>query len=326
MNHFLENLLKKLISSSNQRMLLPFYHKVTDEVNTFTKHLYPPRRINDFKADLSVLKKYYQPISVQEFSRISKSKEKLTKNYFHVTFDDGLSNFYKVAAPILLENNIPATVFVNSDFVDNKSLFYRYKASLLYQFFAESSEKEKSKFYDFFEEKKKIKENLFSINFNNKDLLDDLANVINYSFDEYLEKEKPYLSSTQIEELIAMGFTIGAHSKNHPLYSDITFEEQINQTKECINWLVKKFNLDDKVFSFPFTDLDVSNAFFEKLSKEKTIDFSFGTSGIKKDNFDTNFQRLSFEIENENAENYLLKEYIKYFLKIPFQKNTMPRN
>ena len=41
---------------------------------------------------------------------------------------------------------------------------------------------------------------------------------------------------------------------------------------------------------------------------------------------DTNFQRLFFEIGNENAENYLLKEYFKYFLKIPFQKNTMPRN
>ncbi|MEE9408762.1 MAG: polysaccharide deacetylase family protein [Polaribacter sp.] len=325
MNAFFENLLIKLISKSNQRILLPFYHKITDEENTFTKHLYPPRKINDFKADLRVLQKYYKQISVQEFSRISKSKKKITKNYFHLSFDDGLSNFYKVAAPILLENNISATLFVNSDFVDNKALFYRYKASLLYQFYEESSKKEKNKFYDFFDKKKNIRESLFSINFNNKALLDDIANAIDYSFEEYLEREKPYLSSLQIEELIEMGFTIGAHSKNHPLYTDISFEEQINQTTDSINWLVEKFNIDYKLFAFPFTDLGVSNTFFEELSKEQIIDVSFGTAGIKKDSFETNFQRLTFEIGSQNGESYLLKEYIKYFLKRPLKKNTMPR-
>ena len=326
MNYFLDSLMRKLISNSNERILLPFYHKISDKKNTFTKHLYTPRKIIDFKEDLAVFKKYYKPISMQEFIEISESKVSVNKNYFHVTFDDGLSNFYKVAASILRENNIPATIFVNSDFVDNKALFYRYKASLLYQFYKTSSQKVKTIFYDFFEENKAIKEKLFAINFNNKEILDDLADTVNYSFDEFLETEKPYLSTAQIEELIDMGFTIGAHSKSHPLYSDISFEEQVNQTKESIERLVEKFNLDSNLFAFPFTDFGVSTAFFEKFSKEKMIDVSFGTSGIKKDDFETNFQRLSFEIGNEKAENYLLKEYLKYFLKNPLQKNIMPRD
>ncbi|QOD62291.1 polysaccharide deacetylase family protein [Polaribacter haliotis] len=326
MNSILENLLKRMISASDQRLVVPFYHKVSDAKQSFEKDLYIPRKVIDFKNDITVLSTFYNPISMQEFIEISKLKEKPKKNYFHITFDDGLSNFYKIVAPILLEKKIPATVFVNSDFVDNKALFYRYKASLLYQVYEKSSKKEKTKFYDFFEEDKAIREKLFAINFNNKEVLDSLANEIKFSFDEYLQTEKPYLSSAQIEELIAMGFTIGAHSKSHPLYSDISFEAQINQTKECVDWLVKKFHLDYKVFSFPFTDLEVSKEFFTTLMNEKVIEASFGTSGIKKDKFDTNFQRLFFEIGNENAENYLLKEYFKYFLKIPFQKNTMPRN
>jgi peptidoglycan/xylan/chitin deacetylase (PgdA/CDA1 family) len=326
MNFILENVLKTLISSSKQRVVLPFYHKVSDEEQTFSKYLYVPRKVLDFKKDLDVLCKYYNPISMQEFMGISKQKDPLKKNYFHITFDDGLSNFYNIAAPILLEKNIPATVFVNSNFLDNKALFFRCKASLLYQYYQKASLKDKIKFHDFFDGKTAIKEKLFAINFNNKEVLDDLAASVNYSFDEYLQTEKPYLTSAQVQELIEMGFTIGAHSKSHPLYSDINLEAQINQTKECIDWLVKKFHLEYKVFSFPFTDLHVSKAFFTLLRQEKIIDISFGTAGVKKDNFKTNFQRLVFEIENQSAENYLLKEYFKYFLKIPFNKNTMPRN
>lgn len=324
MSFISENILRNLISGSNQRVLLPFYHKVIDDENSFAKHLYIPRKIIDFKNDLDVLCKYYKSITLQEFISISKKRTQ-KESYFHLTFDDGLSNFYKVVAPILLEKKVAATVFVNTNFVDNKSLFYRYKTSLLYEVYQNSSLKEKNYFYDFFNEKGTVRERLFAVNYNNKYVLDELASAINYSFEEFLETEKPYLSSTQIQELIDMGFTIGAHSKNHPLYSIISFEEQIKQTVESLDWLVKKFNLDYKAFSFPHTDLDVSKDFFIKLAKEKKMDVSFGTSGIKKDNFETNFQRVVFEIDNPNIENYLIKEYLKYFLKIPLSKNVMPR-
>ena len=319
-------ILKKLIAVSNQRVIVPFYHKVSDEKPTFEKSLYPSRKIAEFKNDIDVLGNYFNPISMKEFIEISKSKDELNQNYFHLTFDDGLSNFYKIVAPILKERNIPATVFINSDFVDNKALFFRYKASLLFQVYEKSSVKGKKVFHDFFEGKEAIEEILFAINYNNKHILDELANAVNYSFEEYLETEKPYLSSIQINELIDTGFTVGAHSKSHALYADISFKEQVNQTKESMDWLVQKFNLEDRFFSFPFTDLDVSKEFFTKLSEEKIIDISFGTSGIKKDDIETNFQRIPFEIGNRKAEDYLLKEYMKYFLKIPFKKNKIHRN
>lgn len=318
------SLLKKIIKISKQPLLVPFYHKVIDDEDTFAKYLYKPRKIIDFKNDLDVLCKYYKSITLQEFTSISKKKS-LKENYFHLTFDDGLSNFYKVVAPILLKKKVAATIFINTNFIDNKSLFFRYKASLLYQIYQKSSQKEKYKFYNFFNKKGLVKERLFAVNYINKGVLDDLATAINYSFEEYLDTEKPYLSSNQIQELIDMGFTIGAHSKTHPLYSLIPFEDQIKQTVESIDCLVGRFNLDYRAFSFPHTDLDVSLDFFQKLAKERKIDISFGSSGIKKDNFETNFQRINFETDNPDLENHLIKEYFKYFLKIPLLKNVMPR-
>ena len=315
-----------LISVTKQNVLLPFYHKVTNDKNTFAEDLYKPRKIIDFKNDLDVFNKYYTSIALESFVNISKEKKNQNQKYFHLTFDDGLSNFYTVVAPILLKKKTHATIFVNTDFIDNKALFYRYKASLLNQYYKSSTGQIKSKFHDFFNQKKSIQNRLFSINYNTRKVLDDLAAEVNYSFEAFLEQKKPYLSSKQIQELIDMGFTIGAHSKNHPLYSDLLFEQQIKQTTESLDVLIKKFNLTYKAFSFPHTDFKVTNDFFIKLTKEQKLDISFGTSGLKKDRYPSNFQRLVAEIDKPNFEQVLIFEYIKYLLKIPLGKNIMPRN
>jgi len=317
-------MLQKLIRLSNQSFLLPFYHLVSDNENSLAKYLYPPRKIKVFKKDLEILLKYYTPVSLEEFIRLSKTEEQPEKPYFHLTFDDGLSNFHKIVAPILEAENIPATIFINTDFVDNKALFYRYKASLLIQLYEQSNELIKNRFHTFFKDNKKIKQLLLAVSFSNKNQLDELAEDLNFSFDDFLKEKKPYLSIEQIQDLINRGFTVGAHSKDHPLYAKITMDEQLEQTKESFAFLKQNFKLQYKAFSFPFNDLGVKEAFFLEMQNE--LDISFGTAGIKKDRFVTNFQRLSFELADANIKNFLTKEYIKYFIKIPLGKNIMPRD
>lgn len=318
------SILGKFISISKQPSLVPFYHLVSDDENSFAKYLYPPRKVAVFKRDLDVLVSYYTPVSLSEFIRLSQLKEQPRKPYFHLTFDDGLSNFYKEVAPILETKKIPATIFVNTDFVDNKTLFFRYKASLLIQLYEKSTIEVKKKFHVFFKSEQNIKKSLLAIEYENRNVLDALALELTYSFDAFLNIEKPYLTTKQIEDLIKRGFTIGAHSKDHPLYGKLNFDTQIEQTKESLGFLQGKFNLDYNAFSFPFNDLDVKETFFLKM--KPILDVSFGTAGIKKDRFATNFQRISFELADENIEKFLIKSYFKYILKILLRKNLMPRN
>lgn len=317
------SILKYLISVSNQRLLLPFYHMVSNDENTFANYLYPPRKIALFKNDLDVLLQHYEPISMEELIRLTVANKPLKRNVFHLTFDDGLANFYEVVAPILKEKNIPATVFINTNFVDNKALFYRYKASLLVQEFKKSSNEKKKIFQRFFNSEETVEKLLLAINYKNKELLDVLATKVHFSFSNYLTEKRPYLSTVQISELINNGFTIGAHSKNHPLFSEISLEEQLKETQESMQWLQEKFKINYCAFSFPFTDLGVSKHFFKEIVP--MLDISFGTSGIKNDAIATNFQRISFELGNENSTSFLVKSYIKYLLKIPFGKHIMPR-
>ena len=301
----------QLIGLTGKKILLPFYHAVSDDIPLHLKHLYQPRGIELFKADLDYFLKYYEPIDLKELIRLVKEGKPLKKNYFHLTFDDGLRDFYGVAAPILKEKGIPATVFLNSDFIDNKALFYRFKASILAE--------------------KLVANGLLDVSYSEKAILDELAKENDIDFEEYLKNEQPYLTSQQIEELIQQGFTFGAHSKNHHLYNQLTFEEQIVQTKESIKTVTTQFNLNYNVFSFPYTDDVVSNQFFTVIKND--VDLTFGSAGLKDDVFKNNFQRIPMENQpnqhlkgiSKMGKEIIKTEYFYYFLKKIVGKNKIIR-
>ena len=325
MNTLSSLILNSFIKKSGQQIIVPFYHAVSNKTPNFIGGLYPPRKIANFKRDIDVLLKYYEPISLSKLMDLVNSEKKITKKYFHLTFDDGLANFYNIVAPILKERNIPATVFLNTDFVDNKDLFYRYKASLLLEKYKKATIKIKEEYHNIIggNNLNSVSSYLLNINFNNKELLDVLANKIDYSFLEELIKEKPYLTLNQIKELKNEGFTFGAHSQNHPFYGNLTLSDQIEQTTNSLNWIYKNLEINYKAFSFPFSDEGVTKKFFDTMNNKKLVDISFGTFGIKNDSVKNNVQRISFEFANKNAELFLLKEYLNYFLKIPFGKHKL---
>src|SRR5207249_2866314 len=102
-------------------------------------------------------------------------------------------------------------------------------------------------------------------------------------FAEYLSKHRPYLDSEQVNKLIADGFTVGAHSIDHPLYSDIGLAEQIRQTTESVNAIVGKFLLPYSVFAFPFTDRGVTRQFFDEVFGKDIVQLSFGGDSFQRD-------------------------------------------
>jgi len=286
---------------------------VSDKTHNFVNELYKTKTIKQFRDDLDLFLKHYKPITLQEVINYNKGELELTEPSFHLTFDDGLSNFYYEVAPILLEKNIPATIFLNTDFVDNKNLFYRYKANLILENLKFNSEilREDVNF-------KPLK-----VNFNNKHLLDEYANDINLDFDQFLEKEKPYLSLEQIKELQKQGFTFGSHSCNHPLYTDISIDKQSKQTLDSLQWIKNNLNEDNLVFSFPFHDIGISKQFFNNI--KNNVELTFGTSGFNKDIISSNLHRLDMEKAVGNIKYFLIKKYIKLLFKKVLNKHIIDR-
>jgi peptidoglycan/xylan/chitin deacetylase (PgdA/CDA1 family) len=319
-----------LLNITGQRLIFPFYHVVSDCNIPHISHLYTIKRIENFIRDLDFLLKYYSPIDFNDFQELVLNKREPTKPSFLLTVDDGLKEFHDVIAPILLHKGIPAVCFLNSGFIDNKNLFFRYKESLLVDTFTQNPNlKASPRVIDWFSaysiKPPEMLKFILSISYDQKAILDEIALLINCDFNEYLYHNSPYLTSSQVRSLINSGFCFGAHSIDHPEYQFINFEEQIRQTTHSIEEVRSLFNLDYKTFSFPFTDFNVSKQFFNKIHEDAIADITFGCAGQKKEISSTHFQRVSFEMNNLSAREIHNAELMYFIIRALFGKNTISR-
>lgn len=290
--------------------LFPYHHIVSDEEVLHIKYLYDYKNVSQFTNDLDILLKNFKPVSPDDLIDNIHRQKKLPANTFLLSFDDGFREVHDVIVPLLEAKGIPAIFFINPAFIDNKKLFYRSKASLL------------------------IHELL--ANKNNEGLLDDVAHVLNssvtsadeliilikklkkedeetmdilatefsLSFDDYLKKQRPFLTSEQLVSLSKKGFTIGAHSWDHPHYDELSLADQITQTVTSCNYVKEKVNPAKMTFSFPYYDTDLPQQLFDALKKED-IDLLFGIQNQKGELYNNVVHRFNAERPGVSFDNQL---------------------
>ena len=324
--------LPQLINLSGQKLFLPVYHLVCNQAPPHIKHLYQTRDEKLFRQDLDFLLKHFEPLTFEALNATVLEGKSLHKPGFFVTFDDGLREIYEVVAPILKEKGVPAAFFLNSAFHDNQALFYRYQASVLMEKLQQKtvSGNAKKLMAKLLLEKQLLKEgalknSLLAINFNSKEVLPEIAQILEVDFEEYLQTQKPYLTTAQAEALLKQGFYLGAHSHTHPEYRTVPLQEQLQQTFQSVDFITEKFDLPYRWFAFPFTDEGVSKAFFEKIYKGEKVQLSFGSAGLKHDSFAQHLQRFPMEGTQQSAEELIKTEYLYYLAKAPFGKNKIAR-
>ncbi|MBN2682863.1 MAG: polysaccharide deacetylase family protein [Bacteroidales bacterium] len=303
--------LKCLLKKSKVDVFLPYYHVVSDKNIEHIYHLYKYRNILHFIGDINFFKENFNFVSLHEILAYKRGEIKLPKNALHLSFDDGLQEIASFVAPLLKEHNIPATFFVTANFVDNKEMFYKFKQSLLL---------EEIKYHP---ETEITESDIREINYLNRNELDKFAKEMNYSFEKYLEERKPFLTSQQIEELIKMGFSIGAHSIDHPRFKEVDKEEQIRQILASTKKIKEKFNLEYSVFAFPFEDNYVSSEVFAAI--EGKVDLTFGTSGLNEDIYNFSMQRFEMEKTQDPAEQIFREKCLKHIIKRYLGKHKLVR-
>ncbi len=293
-----------LKAGKNLPVLLPFYHVVSDVELPF-RHNYNYPTIEQFEKDLDFLLANFRPIGLDELFEGNN-----LSGTFHLSFDDGLTQCYDIIAPILKKKSIPATFFINPLFVDNRELFHRYKASVIIKLMKE----------------KNIEINLQKT-YADIPSLDETAHDLGIDWNEFLEKEKPYMSLKQIQKLQDDGFTIGAHSMDHPEFWLLDEENQIEEIRESMSWLNQNIGPSIKAFAFPFTDVGVPDSVFKTCMKEGLFDLSFGTAGLKKENLKKHFQRLALENDRGIPASKIVKdEFLAYRLKQLFNRHIARRD
>jgi len=302
-----------LRAGSGTNPLIVNYHVVSDEKLLHIDSLYQYRNKETFINDLDFYISNYNPISLQEFLNHLDGQYQLPKNSILLTFDDGLKEVNNII-PMLIDKKITATIFLTKNFIDNKELSWDHKKSLIINRIQSDirtstvqlieSELDKQ-----INTKHELIDLILFLPYRKRQILDNIAAILEIDFDAFLKIQRPYLTSAEISEFITKGFSIGGHSIDHPPFRELSLNEQIEQTMESVNYVYNKFSLGYKVFAFPYTDIGITNSFFHKIVKD--IDASFGTQGVLKDSIKNNFQRVSIESFNHSARKTVKFHYLR---------------
>jgi len=315
--------LKLIIHLTGQNTILPFYHTVSDEPLPHLKHLYSIRTQKKFMKDLDYFLRHFKPIGFAELFNVAMGSGKADRPLMALSFDDGLKEVYDTIAPILIKKGIPACIFVNSSFAGNRGLFFKYKASLIIDRLENLGhptnlyEIINSRMGTSIQRRSQMIRKILELKYQQQSILDSIAELLEIDFDAFLKVRKPYMTAEQLKDLQNKGFEIGSHSIDHPLFSDLSFDEQLRQTGESLKWISETFNPACRFFSFPFIDDGVKADFFEAIyKKEKPIaDMTFGSSGLKKEKFLFHLQRIPMEKSRMGASVYIKGEYLYYIIK-----------
>lgn len=294
-------------------ILFPYYHVVSDAPLPHIRHLYAYRDIAGFQRDLEIFLRYYQPIGLTEVLDVVSGRTAVKQPSVHLTFDDGFRECHDVIAPLLKQKGVPATFFLSTDFLDNADMYFRNKLSIVLD-----------KTRGHLEHNKEVEvqriftangipytgfhETLKKLTFKNGNIIEEIGLSLGVDIQDYLMQNQPYLTSEQVKSLLSDGFFIGSHSRNHPLFSGLTLNEQTQQVKESLEYIQHNFDPACRAFAFPHTDAGVPLGFYRETSRY--ADIYFGTGKMIKDCVPNSIQRFSMDNRDQECAEILKKNYL----------------
>jgi len=244
----------------NKFYVLP-YHMVTAQPNGF----YPETSIDLFERQIAHLAKNYKVMPLDEIVERVKKREHL-RGCVAITFDDGFKDNYKNAYPILKKYKVPATIFLTTGSIENKTAPWFIKLRYLFMKTDKthlrlsldqpiSSGQQVTFPLQTRQEKFAASEKVMTYIKNCPDtqrlqLLDRLCTEL--AVNDLKELDDLMLSWDEIKEMSEQKISFGAHTVSHPILTRIpltTVEEEILQSRQTIEGRIGK---QVTGFAYPF--------------------------------------------------------------------------
>lgn len=225
---------------SRGKLSILIYHQVVAE--------FDPMRPNEptaevFDWQMALLARYFTPLSLTEaVQRLAAGT--LPANAVCVTFDDGYLNNLTVAAPILARYNIPATVYVATAFRSGDNMWNDRIQDLCAdpnRFKLKTSDADivlgdwPGRIAAAQQLLKQLKYLPVTERLQAVDAL--------YQLNQASEYAPRMMNDAQLQQLAALGVTIGAHTHNHPILKSLDAKAQqaeIEQSKSLLEQILQK--------------------------------------------------------------------------------------
>jgi peptidoglycan/xylan/chitin deacetylase (PgdA/CDA1 family) len=224
------------------------------------KHL----NIKIFKSQMEYVKKHYRVISAEEMLAFYERKDPLPDYSLVITVDDGYESNYTLAFPLLKEKNLPAAIFVTTDFVNERE--WLWVDRLEYALNRTTSPRLELKVggepfsLDFSNIGKKSAETEIraKIKTISQDSKREVLETLEHELGERLSSGKDIpeiyrpLSWLQIRDMIESGLiSFGSHSASHPVLSRLSDEGLREEVLKSKKTLEEKAGVPCLFFCYP---------------------------------------------------------------------------
>ena len=292
------NIFLRLIPLGIYRRIIPrnligvFYHAVSTEPLPHIDHLYPPLTAAQFENALLYIKRHYTPVTYQNLHDHVFKGDSLPANAIHLSFDDGYVENFSIVRPLLLKYELPCTFFLTTDWLDNKSMSYRNKVSLTIEAFDKLSSSQQltaittisQEFSQQLTGRDDFVRWILSLVRSDEPKIDFACQAVGLDIDAYLAEHQLYLSTEQVQQMVAEGFTFGSHTLSHyklVALDQAGIENQIITSSRIIGEITGQKIVP---FSFPNSGAGLDREFLEDIrDRHSFLGLFFDTQGIALD-------------------------------------------
>lgn len=293
-------------------VILTYHSIIKDKV----KHAGLEVSETNFVKQIEFLKNHFDIIDID--TGINLLNNNNYKNKLIITFDDGYRNNYSTALPILIKNNIPATIFLTTDPIIKHSLLWGNDLDLA---ISESNCTniiiDKLGQIDLSTDEQKIgatkviKKHLKCLSKPEIEYtIDNIHNQLKIITRDYTDQRYEMLLVDEIIDMSNKNITFGNHTCTHPIVSNISNREFQNELSNSTDNIKEWTGNDIHYFAYPNGLKDD----FTEESKNilKTSNYKAAFTLIRGTN---NSQNDMYELKRIPVKDCPLPEFASYILK-----------
>jgi peptidoglycan/xylan/chitin deacetylase (PgdA/CDA1 family) len=219
---------------------------------------------SEFSRQLDYLSTHYEIVPLSFIARRLQSKQSLPEKIAAITIDDGYSDAYDAAFPILRKRGLPATLFVVTDFLDRKTWLWtdklrhvalRAQADSLETGLGNHARFALSGYASRIEAARRINAILKSAPEEEKNVaIACIAESVGVEIPDAPPPEMSSISWEQAREMDAAGVEIGSHTLTHPILTNVSQTRLRSELVESRAKLEAMLNRKVDLFCYPNGD------------------------------------------------------------------------
>jgi peptidoglycan/xylan/chitin deacetylase (PgdA/CDA1 family) len=253
------------LGKNNAKILV--YHSISDCEDNFVKGTDMWTPITTFERHLKYIIKHYRVISLQQLVKALKRNQLLPRSVV-ITMDDGFSDNFHFAYPYLKKYNIEATIFLNTDCINNnKPICIQELNYLINNFGVESIVRTVKKFVKRAKHRcvnleklsdidsRKRLENYFAYCVSNefkKELLGKIYRQYNLQKEKIFSETRVFLDGEQINAMRTNNIAFGNHGATHTPFSAMSLLEQEDEIVRSKKVIEETCGCEFLPFAYPF--------------------------------------------------------------------------